>query len=52
MSSLGLGAGDIAATNNSRAAIASYLPALMQIASQPNTTPETRNVIRQLREMI
>lgn len=52
MSSLGLGSKDVAADNNSRAAIASYLPALMQIAAQPNTTPETRNVIRQLREMI
>jgi len=30
--------------------IASYMPALMFIASSPGTSPETRNVIRQLRE--
>jgi hypothetical protein len=30
--------------------IASYMPALMAIASRPETSPETRNVIRQLRE--
>jgi hypothetical protein len=52
MTSLGLGAKDVAANSDSRAAMASYIPALMQIAAQPNTSPETRNVIRQLREMI
>ena len=52
MSSLGLGAKDAAATAESRAIMASYVPALLNIASQPGTSPETRNIIRQLREMI
>ena len=52
MSSLGLGAKDVAATAESRAIMASYVPALLNIASQPGTSPETRNIIRQLREMI
>lgn len=52
MSSLGLGAKDVAANAESRAIMASYVPALLNIASQPGTSPETRNIIRQLREMI
>lgn len=52
MSSLGLGQRDIAADTNFTAALASYMPALMHIASQSKTSPETRNIIRQLREMI
>jgi hypothetical protein len=52
MSSLGLGAKDLAADNASKATLISYMPALLQIASQPGTSPETRNIIRQLREMI
>jgi hypothetical protein len=52
MSSLGLGQKDIAADTNFTTALASYMPALMHIASQSKTSPETRNIIRQLREMI
>lgn len=52
MSSLGLGAKDVAANTESRAIMASYVPALLNIAAQPGTSPETRNIIRQLREMI
>lgn len=52
MSSLGLGAADVAADREFKAAIASYMPVLMHVASRPTTSPETRNIIRQLREMI
>lgn len=52
MSSLGLGAKDVAADTNFTAALASYMPALMHIASRSSTSPETRNIIRQLREMM
>jgi len=52
MSSLGLGARDLAAQNQAAAALVSYMPALLQIASQTGTSPETRNIIRKLREMI
>lgn len=52
MASLGLGQRDMAADQEFTAAIASYMPALLHIASRPTTSPETRNVIRQLREMM
>jgi hypothetical protein len=52
MSSLGLDNQDIQADSNFKAAIASYMPVLMQVASRSNTSPETRNVIRQLRDML
>lgn len=37
---------------NFRANIAAYMPVLAYIASQPNTSPETRQVIRELRDML
>lgn len=52
MSALGLGAKDVAADKEFKATIASYMPVLMHVASRSNTSPETRNIIRQLREMI
>lgn len=52
MSSLGLGQQDMAADANFKAALASYMPVLTFIASRPNTSPETRNVIKQLRGML
>lgn len=52
MSALGLGAKDAAADNEFKSAIASYMPVLMHVASRSTTSPETRNIIRQLREMI
>ena len=52
MSSLGLGQQDIAASDAFRLTLASYMPTLMQVASRADTSPETRNVIRQLREMM
>lgn len=52
MSSLGLGARDVAADKEFKATIASYMPVLMHVASRSSTSPETRNIIRQLREMI
>ena len=50
MSSLGLGAKASAADQQSRMALASYMPVLMFVASQPSTSDETRNVIMQLRD--
>ena len=52
MSALGLGAKDVAADKEFKATIASYMPVLMHVASRSTTSPETRNIIRQLREMI
>ena len=52
MDSLGLGARDAAASDAFRSTLVSYMPALMCIAANPNTSPETRNVIRQLRERV
>lgn len=52
LASLGLGEKDAVDNANFKATLASYMPALMQIASQPNTSPDTRNVIRQLRELL
>ena len=52
MASLGLGQQDMAADQEFRAQIASYMPVLLAVASRPSTSPETRNVIRQLREML
>ena len=52
MSVLGLGQQDQIADNNYRATIATYMPALMFLASRPNVSSETRNVIRQLREYL
>ena len=36
--------------NNFKAAIASYMPVLAYISDQPNTSPETKKAIRQLRD--
>lgn len=52
MEALGLGARDLVQNDKAKATLVSYMPALLQIASQPGTSPETRNIIRQLREMI
>lgn len=52
MASLGLGSQDVEAENNFKASLAAYMPVLMQIAAQPNTSPETRSVIRQLRDSL
>lgn len=49
---LGMGARDNAADEEFRRSLGSYMPVLMHVASRPNTSPETRNVIRQLREML
>lgn len=37
---------------NFRANISAYMPVLTYIASQPDTSPETRQVIRELRDML
>lgn len=37
---------------NFNAAIKSYMPVLAYIADQPNTSPETRQVIKQLRDQL
>ena len=37
---------------NFRASIASYMPVLAYISDQPNTSPETRAAIRQLRDQL
>ena len=50
LASLGLDAGATAEDQAFKEQIAAYMPALMFIASRPGTSPETRNVIRQLRE--
>jgi hypothetical protein len=52
MASLGLGSQDITADNNFKVSLAAYMPVLMQVAARPNTSPETRNTIRQLRDML
>ena len=52
MASLGLGSQDVTADNNFRTSLAAYMPVLMQVAARPNTSPETRNVIRQLRDLL
>jgi hypothetical protein len=52
MSALGLGSGDKAADGQFAASIASYMPVLMYVASQPNTSAETRRVIMQLRDQM
>jgi len=52
MESLGLGAQDVAANDAFKASIAMYMPVLSFIASRPNTSPETRQVIRQLRNSL
>ena len=38
--------------NNFKAAIASYMPVLAYISDLPNTSPETRKAIRQLRDQL
>ena len=38
--------------NNFKAAIASYMPVLAYISDLPNTSPETRQAIRQLRDQL
>ena len=50
--SLGLFNPDVAAETNFRASMISYMPVLMHIASRPNTSPDTRRVIQQLRELL
>lgn len=52
MASLGLGSQDIQAENNFKASLAAYMPVLLQVAALPNTSPETRSVIRQLRDSL
>jgi len=52
MASLGLGSQDVQADNNFKTSLAAYMPVLMQVAARPNTSPETRNVIRQLRDSL
>lgn len=37
---------------NFRSSIASYMPVLNYIAQQPNTSPETRSALRQLRDQL
>ena len=37
---------------NFKATIRSYMPVLAYVADLPNTSPETRNVIRQLRDQL
>ena len=37
---------------NFRASIAAYLPVLAYVSDLPNTSPETRQAIRQLRDML
>ena len=41
-----------AVDDNFRANLGMYLPVLSFISNRPDTSPETRNVIRQLREML
>ena len=48
--SLGLNTANTVADQAFQQQLASYMPVLMYIASRPDTSPETRNVIRQLRE--
>lgn len=50
MDSLGLNTGNNVQDQAFKQQLASYMPALMFIASRPETSPETINVIRQLRE--
>lgn len=50
MDSLGLNTGDVLQNNAFKEQLASYMPALMFIANRETTSPETRNIIRQLRE--
>jgi len=48
--SLGLNTANTVQDQAFKQQIASYMPVFMYIASRPDTSPETRNVIRQLRE--
>lgn len=48
--SLGLDTATNIQNNAFKAQLASYMPALMFIAGRDTTSPETRNIIRQLRE--
>jgi hypothetical protein len=43
---------DMVADDNYRAQIASYLPALLRIAANPNTSPTTRAIIRKIRDQV
>lgn len=52
MASLGLGAKDQIADESFRKSIAAYMPVLMYVASQSNTSAETRRVIMQLRDQL
>ena len=50
MDSLGLNTGNEVQNNAFKQQLASYMPALMYIASRPDTSPETRTAIKELRE--
>jgi len=50
MDSLGLNTGNQVQDNAFKQQLASYMPALMYIASRPDTSPETRTAIKELRE--
>jgi len=52
MDALGLGAREQVADDAYRAQIAAYMPALLTIAANPNTSNMTRMIIRKLRDQI
>jgi hypothetical protein len=52
MDALGLGNREAAMDDAYRAQIATYMPALLQIAANPNTSNMTRMIIRKLRDQI
>lgn len=52
LESLGLSMQDEVQNKNFANQIAMYMPVLMQVAANPNISPETRDVIRRLRNML
>lgn len=52
VSALGLFDADRVADDKYRAQVATYLPALLRIASMPTTSPTTRAIIRKLRDSV
>ena len=48
---LGLGNAESVDVARAQAQMAEYMPALLFLAAQPTTSPETRNLIRRLREI-
>jgi hypothetical protein len=52
MDALGLGNREAAMDDAYRAQIAAYMPALLSIAANPNTSNMTRMIIRKLRDQI